>query len=522
MSAENPFDQPPPPMAPDSYYQPDMYRPLTVEPDWRDRVSRKVVAIGLTALSLAGVGVTAGAYEFRHHQASATRQEAAPVHEINPITEAVSQKVQADFEAALAVDKCQTKVTVEDVTTMWQKLFTTHEAPNQTLQNLTTRSQEVTEQLSRDRAEQGFIALPETFSKLQADASNENALPLKVYEQAATDYFGKFNVTTLFDWQKQDFASPNYSEDISRINHEASPVHETELGSNGVVRSRIVNAMSSFAVLPPSIINQINARGEPAVKIVAFGSLHDKRDLGLSLSNKGIMIIDTDNGASKTGDAAFSYENSSKIVAGHEIWHGIDWNICGNLLSVAANGSLDNNDAAKESLNGSFKYGPASVDSLGRNITVDKRYISLENPGEGKVVVANDYGATNSAEDGASTMGENVLYGAAIAGLESDKRDMVIIDEKVALDLARLAKNNPAAARYFVNLFAAARVENKVDAVTDPLNNELDAYIKALLAKSVDVESDPTYLSLQAKVTPYRDLGNLLSKAIIGLPVNLK
>jgi|GEM_PF-3901147 len=495
----------------DEYFHPPLANPNTNRyPEWwrlRNRLNTRVVAVGAAVLTLMGGGAAVFAPRLMHRASVVSGGEANPPRDLTPITTEVPDRVVLDFGEALAVDKCSTIVSIDGVMSMYQKLFLTQEISGMNLSQLTTRTSEVVKKLDQDRAEQGFIPLPKGFHELQEDAENERAIPVSEYETTAKEFLAKFGVNALFSWNQDASAHADIKDDIA-------PLQVEGLDANKVIRRRIIDTMVSFASLPPSLIRGTGVNA--VLKQLVFGNIKDPRFQGLSLmSGRRTILIDAQDAAQENNIDLAATEAYDSTTPPHEEAHSLYDSICGVILKRNANfivvldrdGRAISIDPAFESLNESFKYSKSAEGQLEANQLVGGRYTSHESTGPGSVVVARPYGAENHDEDWATSLGENVLDPEKTGLLLTDKRDSHVLDEKIALEIARIGVNNPEAAEYLVHRFEAARLINTINAVAAPFYKALQDYTVAQAQKgNIDFEQDATYQKLSAAAKKYGDL----------------
>ncbi len=472
------------------------------EAERRNGWKQYAVVAGLAAVTLAGCSSPEVSNKTEHHETAPTT-----------IVEMVPAGVTADIEKAMIVDKCDTQVTAKEVITTYQRLFLTHEAPNQTLQQLTTRSENLITDIEKMRKEQGFVPLPDNFDTLSQDADGARQLPLSTYNKAATAFFDKFGVKTYIDWPDQsnslDFPSTEKDVTLDRV----APVTD----ENPLIRKAIVNSMNSFANLPPKLVKQAELQSIVFGDIKASSTSDSDGRLGESSPGHHAIIIDVNN-ETNNAEAGSPIDEYYKKAPNHEFTHRVNYQVCGPLL--AGSGFLKGTDPAYESLNrGLYEYTEETMNTMAADESGDSKYRALDHEGSGEVVATQAYSGLSIAEDKATAFGETFLDTSFIEDLISKPaNNMEILNEKLALLMSRVNKEDPGILPYYAKLFDAVRLEKTIYELRLKTVGDKGKYIDEVTATGGPIDGAKV-MKIVAAQEPYDKLQSRLQAAVDGSPV---
>lgn len=445
--------------------------------DDSSRWSKLVRRVGVP---LAGAGLLAGAaiasIDLPDHPKRRAGHEHVLPHAPKPHPEIIAglpldatthnPQIDQDFKHALLFDTCETKVSFNEVATMYNRAFGPTDLPQLTVSQLKRRADEAASQLTSDRENLNMVPLPESIDKLRQDAFGPRKIPVREYQAILQQYVQRFGVKAYFSWSDIAPETADLSPFIKQL-----PAHSLE--KNSFAREAIVRAMEDFADMPPVLVQEAGLKRLLFGKILVANTETDRGDLGQSEPAGDSMLIDI-NYLNHANVA--EYGANSELVAvtvNHEAMHLWDFKTC---LGIAGNTSTID-DPAYNALNRTFRYdrphklivqnrlanhGSDQVITGGQAET----YTTLQQlPFKaGQIVTARAYGAANEDEDKAVTFGETVLNVQNAETLyQTAGRDPRIVQEKVALLLARVYKRNPQLADFYVHVLQGSRVRDEAD-----------------------------------------------------------
>ncbi len=397
-------------------------------------------------------------------------------------------RVFVDARNALTVDTCDTKVTPNQVVSMYQRLFGEETAPSENpsvLQDQTMRNIERLEAASNNLS---FGEFPlDDYNRLYADAISERpVVPLSEYQRALKGYLPQIGLEPFFDWESDMEGVPD--EDV------IEPIDNDKTNTDNMARRAMADILGGFAYMPKEFVTESGARR------VFFGDLHDEGALGeVHLADKENIMIDTSMFTNdRVEDLAYN-DSVMQVIGVHESTHLLHQNLCWTVMED--NVGVDN---AMRFLNNGAIY----QDDLKNPDTAQTTY-TLEVDGAGSIISTRPYGMTNVMED-VATEGETIFYGPNardLYGLDgAPGRDLIPVREKYALLLARLDEQNPALAEYYVNFLQAGRIHASTDENVFPIwgqMNEIIAQTPDLFLLPANDSLRQTYQELEAAVAPY-------------------
>jgi len=397
----------------------------------RNRLIAGIAGIGLVAGGVgAGLALTGGEHRKQGTIAQRTIENPAPLTTGN-------LEIDEDFRTAVALDMCDTKVSYNDITSVYNRVFGKTELKTESAHQLRASADELAGKIETVREKLSFVPLPDNFNTLTQDASGPLSLPLNEYQQTLQAYLDNFGIKVLYNWDKND-KNLNYIRQLS----------EKELNQSDSVRATTTAIISNFSKLPTNIVK------EAGVKRILIGDLRAKRDLlGESVFGSGDLAFDV---ADLNGAGLYKYSANLSLISvtpDHELFHQWDYATCFKLLGSYVG------DTAYTSFNRGFKYGQEAVKQLGTKPYQSQGYSLLGN--KGKEVVTEAYGATDDAEDKATLFGEHVFNVAGTPSLYPQEGQDKIIQEKISLLLARVANRDPLAGEYYMLAMEAGRLSSE-------------------------------------------------------------
>ncbi len=155
----------------------DQSQPLSAMPDagrswYYNRLLRASAVVAAGGMLLTGCGIKSPfestPAESTSSQPAGVSVEQAPTaaENIEPTVEILPMGIRQDFEKAAAVDTCETKVTADEVASVYQRLFMTKEQPGLSIENLQVRAEQVTASFQVAKEKAGVTGLPEKYNHL--------------------------------------------------------------------------------------------------------------------------------------------------------------------------------------------------------------------------------------------------------------------------------------------------------------------------------------------------------------------
>ena len=480
---------------------------LTIELDGHSVGRRAVVSILLAGAVLAGAtGCNLPNPLNRNSSASSDASDKSKEKIADPVHLPLPEDVKTDFARATAIDTCTVKVSPTEIQNVYQRLFLTKQPEIKTVGGLDQKIQNLGKKITSERKQLGTAALPKDFDTLAADALAKHQIPLLIYQSAATDFFASLGIQTKFDWKRPDINSSTSLSTDYLLDRSATPIKETVIGTNPYIRQTIIDAMSTFAKLPTSVIKI------GKVKELAFGASNKANEGGFSQAFTGLILI---NGAGQPGNNYLTSPQFLATVLPHEYAHHVYFQTCAAPLPIFGNRAPD---PAYTSFGDNFTYGKAAQDKLNNNLALPGGFVYLgTNPG--KAVVETPYGAVNADEDVATALGQGA-FNTYSSGelLDPSDQDRKIIREKTALMVARTIHNKPDTLEYFGTLYDARQVSITIESNLDDLFKKLFAREGVLNSYgNLSPESlavDPEYNTLKQKDDEYKRLRDNLQIAL--------
>lgn len=440
-------------------------------PAWKKRVMAGVAVVG----ALVGSTVSTEAAVSHEGQGIVQHYEA---NDTDPIVGPVPPNVIQDFTDALAVDTCDTRVNIDQVTSLYQRLWMTEERPDMTLDGLQERADGLIQAVENDRKTLGRGKLPEGFTDLYRDATNGNKLPVEIYENMAKTYFASLGIDAQFDWSS-DPNSPGYDASLARIYHEITPLTDAKKTDPFTdVRLDILRAISDTSYLPESLIR------DPQIENMFFGRA--------TSSFSGQYFID---------QKAIAYDitqpvSTIKDTVPHEGAHNSTAGLCG--LMLYGRYATFKDDPAYISLNNTFQYDESNEDRLGYGTLIQGEYTSLRTAPVigGKAVAYEAYGTRNffeniAVDNGGALLNSDktpLLFRKGTIG--TDNRDRTIMQEKMTLELARFSQKHPEEGKYVEDLIRVSRLQQLVTEKSMAYDDTLEHYRRAKLVDPSKDEKD--------------------------------
>lgn len=420
-------------------------------------------------------------------------------------------KIAHDFEEALKVDDCSTRVTLDQVTATYQRLFG-HEQPKADLgiEALTAMVDDQIEELDASREENGFIPLPDSFTELEKDAkSSKPNIPVSTYKAEMSGYLKQFGVQTLFSWNPDEVTTWGKSGPVSPIR----PLSLAEQENNPAIRTVLTSAMANFANFSPNLVGK-------SVRRVVVGDITstDQSVLGQSLPNGdgNTLLLDTKDVSQlvkESGGSINDYVDQMRSTTAHESSHRFSEALCLSLFNSFR-------DTAFQSLNGPFKYSEAaqaSLEAAGKTPDGARALETAKNSTD-RVAVHRPYGAVNNAEDFATSFGELVMYPPMMPDLYKSKADTTVLNEKIALVMTRAEQAGfDEEVEFYETQSDAARLSAYISAKIDGLNDQF-ATARRQSKEQLNPYNDPVIAAIDAQADQYEDLLEKLTRAMVGTP----
>ncbi|MDB5184823.1 MAG: hypothetical protein JWN38_631 [Candidatus Saccharibacteria bacterium] len=465
---------------------------------------KRLAVVGALAGSLIGVGaggVFAGnAYEkptASHSTSADLGEEQAPAP--LPTVELGTDALRSVFGHALVGDRCATQVTAEDVTDTFVELYGGTDYNHLSSSQLKTEAQNTLQDIREAQKSLDLIPLPDNYDELVIDAGKEvPQIDISVYKQEFTNYAATYGLNTLYDWQVGD---PNL---VTPPDSDVHPMPLSQQATSRSMRAELLGSMMQLSYIPLSVVQ------ESHVQRIVFGSLTPGIAFGKDAA--GYTIFGThDLNIDIAGNYIVGEGIVSQNTVSHELSHQLSDGLCGGVFSKYIDPNADPKapDTAYNLLNQGFFYGPTGSAELKAGTYGSLDTAAQPEPGIAapNTAVVSDYSSNNEAEDQATLLGEKILQVTSMPQLFRDPYSDSILEQKTALQMTRLAKQNPEAGQYYLTLMRAARIE---DALLDQ-QDDLRQQINALLNGDDDVPTvtnSPEYKDLQNQVN---DLGSQYS-----------
>jgi hypothetical protein len=408
----------------------------------------------IAALGLVTVGTLAG-YEMGSHQADAPEISAT-----QPEVPHLSARVKLDIAAAVEADTCDTKVTTKEVESIYAQLFSKESQPK-TLSALQKSSGDVIKTLEKLTSTMQFADLTpdeQTFinkafnQKLEGDTDE--------YINTFRDYLGRFGITLTDKWPKGTQIAKNLKE--TGVTNGVHQMTSGQLKNNYSTKAQIVLAMNSMSKMPVTVIR------ESGVNTVVLGDFKDDHYDGYAFYGKGTIAMNVSQPKGTNFSDALNMHMPTLID--HEISHLLDNQLCAGLLGEFVD------DPGYKSLNRAFEYGKHKEKVLNEQRETANLYTTLgaNTTDDSKAVVVKAYGANDVAEDKATLLGEVMLSTGSMSLLYVDANsDSIIIDEKVAMLLARLSEKDSKVGEYYTSMIALTHLTQIVSYAEQPLYEAL-------------------------------------------------
>lgn len=420
----------------------------------RNRIVASIAGVGLVASGIgAAVGIFGGDSKPKH---TATKT-VSEVPAFEPDITTGSAIVDADLHKAINRDECSTEVSYNDVAGIYRRLFGPTDLHTLSPAELRANAFNLASKVSETRNGLGLVESPLNLQELNDDSLGGQTIQLKTYQETLADYLANFGISVRYNWDWKEKDTPSVL---------ADPVPAKELENNRAIRPVITAILNNFANFPPSIVR------EAGVKRIIIGDIIHKNALGETMASSDDLFFDIQN--LNDGSARyFSYNLSNAAVApAHELAHKIDNATCLGVLARYTD------DKAFLSFNDGFTYGEHASKQLEMK-NRSQGFSVLNTPGE--AIVARYYGGQDPREDKATILGEKVMNVTSAAALYPETGGATIVQEKVALLLARVVKKIPIAGEYYILSVEAGRlraeVERRIRAASDAaVNDHKDIY----------------------------------------------
>lgn len=420
-------------------------------------------------LTATGVVLAPSVATHAESHAAVSHTEVVPSPDIAPIVDPVPQAVSQKIAEANAADTCETQVGVDDVTSMYRRLWLTHEGKDWTADQYKQYADSLTSRLQRQRERLNIGVLPAEFVRLQSAVEyGVNKLPVSQYEDAARSFFASRGINAVFDWNR-DTDDAAYG-GLYRSWEPLGEPKDAEEAEN--VRENILTLMMQLADLPPAVF----------------------KDYPVSTIFIGRNVPDVNSDGSMNGAAGMYYDpghyialdittlsNYFRRVPPHEATHNWTFALCYQLMTASQGGK--GSDPAMAVLNDGFLYPPSKggpgMDEQPANAGFTDLQDRWRQPG--KIVTESAYGMTNAGEDLAEDIGAGILDvdNAGQLYAEGDAySDPTILKEKIAYELARFAERHPLDADYIVTTMQLNQLREAIYKAERPVEQNVDLYTK--------------------------------------------
>lgn len=464
-----------------SWYNQSDYQPLSTER--RQLFKRRFMRIGGAVAGLVGIGLGAfaGTNALMDHNVKSAKKPAVagplfpgPSPEVTvetPNTQtrpedpaAPKGSLAAEYEQALIGDGCD-PITAEQAAKTYSDIFEYFPDKKLSYKEYRQQTTEVVAELEAARAKIEFPQLDlNEYLRLEKDAGLEKpSLSIKEYKAALQRFLQPLGMRPMFSWQTKDNAWRNYlskrnkttteeeaeklTQDYERAEadalyaKEATPLTPKQQRHSLAMRMAVVGTMEAFANTPKSLIDAAN------VDRLYLGDITEHNVAGQTfnadINTDKRIVIDTDN---EQEPFIFNFRGT----ASHELSHRIQLATCEAILDTAWN-----------NLNPTgFQYG--SDNDKFTTIAALRSKGAQKKLARSQAVTTRAYGNTNSVEDFATIVGENVLDPSYAEGLFVSPQNSTVVYKKLALHIARLKPTMPNEAAYFTALLRAAQLEELV------------------------------------------------------------
>lgn len=425
---------------------PEMFRPGFVDEDERPRLTRKqrfmrrVVAPLVTVATL-GTGTAIaleqqGSHNHPAGQSSEPTAERPTIPGLQLDYSTGDPRVDSDLRHAVTLSGCDTQVEFKDVATTYTRIFGGEDLTHAPVEKFRSLTDDILKSIKQTRENLSFATLPADFDQLLRDAYGQQKRPLSEYKTALQDFVGQLGMKAIFHWE------PKNQTELTGV---IEPVSAEQLTTSQETRLSMVTIIDNFRSIPSSLIQNAG------VKNIVFGNINKQGTLGEAPFHTRDILFDVHD-FNKPDNSLWSNLSLINVAPAHELMHQLDYSLCFRHTKGAMT------DWPYIALSRGFPYGKKTQKIL-QEKGKKGQFTTLESQMGGQAVVVRPYGAVNEFEDKATLIGENVLDSPNAASLFVDnKADMKILEEKAALEAARIEKQNPAAAEFIIQDLRAARL----------------------------------------------------------------
>lgn len=475
------------------------------QPSFTRKVALRIGVATLAASVVAGAAAGANAFIHSHDHASASSSpEATPPFDTFAELPPIDPSVEKDIEMAISMDTCETKVSVEDVTTMYRRLFGETKMPSN-LKELESQTDITVGRLEAATKQLHFVPLSPAVSKMQYDWYNaaEKVASYAVLKKEFSDYVGKFGIDFIDSWNDKTQINSNLTG--AQLSDSTVKLTAAQLEASMPSRVQLMKAMEGLSKMPKEVVM------ESGVKHIAIGDL-DPSAGAIALPGRQTIVLNVD---APRGQKQLPYYQLaaaySPDLIGHEITHIDDSALCAGIFGDYYG------DSAYTYFNKGFVYGNRPKKLFYEHRLPKSGYTTIDAGMAGHpAAVLEAYGATDELEDKATVRAPLMLNGPDTTMFSQPEGvDPTIVYEKTALLMARIAAKNPDVAEYYVQLAQASQLNEMVKTVSEPV---YDAYFKTTIDVSRtdtdgSVDDDPRIIAGKAKLQPYIDLYHRLNEA---------